>query len=108
MTKVGASCLSFGLFFSSEFDNLNMKMPGLWPVGTEIYKWDVNRRGYAGNRRNTGYGSNYQGSISRNGQRHHYQANRSNRGTQQRQFSQATRDYRYRSPDQQPLHDQYV
>ena len=107
MSKVGAQCLSFGLFFSSEYDNLNMKMTGLWPVGTEIYKWDVNRSNYSGTRRNNGSGRNYQGRFSGNRNRNNSSAN-ARSGAQQGQYSQGTSGYRYRYADQQRLHDQHL
>ena len=107
MSKVGAQCLSFGLFFSSEYDNLNMKMTGLWPVGTEICKWDVNRSNYSGNRRNNGSGRNYQGGFSGHRNLNNSSAN-SRSGAQQGQYSQGTSGYRYRYADQQRLHDQHL
>ena len=107
MSKAGASCLSFGLFFSSEFDNLNMKMPGLWPVGTEIYKWDVNRKSSSGSHRNNGSGRSYQGRFSARRYGHNASAN-ARSGAQQGHYSQGPRGYRYRYPDQQRLHDQHL
>ena len=107
MSKVGAQCLSFGLFFSSEYDNLNMKMTGLWPVGTEIYKWDVSRSNYSGTRRNNGSGRNYQGRFSGHRKRNNSSAN-ARSGAQQGQYSQGTSGYRYRYADQQRLHDQHL
>ena len=99
MRKVGAKCLSIGLFFSSEYDNLNMKMPGLWPVGTEVYKWDINRSSYSGNRRN-----HTRGSVSAHGQSHQSPGNDRQNDAQRRQNTSATSGYRRRYPR---LRDQF-
>ena len=40
MYKHGARYLSFGLFCRSERDDLDLRMRGLWPRGTMIYKWN--------------------------------------------------------------------
>ena len=37
LRRAGITYLSFGLFFSSEFDNIDLRKPGLWPIGTGIY-----------------------------------------------------------------------
>ena len=70
MSREGAQWLSFGLFFNSEHENLNLKMPGLWPMGTEIYKWVENRDGYIGTRHNGNGRNNYRGGFSARGQNH--------------------------------------
>ena len=43
LSKEGAPFLSFGLYCRSERDDLDFKMPNLWPDGTQIYKWRTNR-----------------------------------------------------------------
>ena len=40
MSKSDADYLSFGVFCRSTRDNLDLRMPGLWPRGTRIYKWN--------------------------------------------------------------------
>ncbi len=79
--KEGDSCLSCGIFFSSKYDNLDVEMPGLWPRGTTIYKWDHNRMGHYGNRRNNGPGRNNQGRSSAQGQRHQSTVNQGQNGS---------------------------
>ena len=84
-------------------------MPGLWPKGTSIYRWIPNRGGYSGNRRNNGTDRNYQGRGNAQGQGHRSPAFQGRNITQEQgQYRPAERDYRYRYPDQQRLHDQYV
>ena len=85
ISKENAKCLSFGLFFSSDCDNLNVKMPGLWPGGTAIYKWSPGRV--------VGANRQHEGRVSAQRQRDHRKPLR--------------RDYRYNSRDQQLLHDQH-
>ena len=41
MTKNDAPSISFGLFVRSERDTLDFKMPGLWPRGIRVYKWNT-------------------------------------------------------------------
>lgn len=86
VSKENAKCLSFGLFFSSECDNLNVKMPGLWPKGTAIYKWSPGR--------DVGTNRQSQGRVSARGQRYG-----------RRPFG---RDNSYYSPERQRLRDQYA
>ena len=107
--KEGAKCLSLGVFFSSEYDNLDLKMPGIWPIGTAVYKWDANRNTYAGNRRYNGTGRNQPGSVSVQGYRHR-SAELPSQSSSHSQNNQRpyNRGYNYRYPDQQLLHDQYV
>ena len=84
-------------------------MPGLWPRGTAIYKWDHNRSGYFGNRRISGPDRNNRGSVSAQGQRQQYSVNSGQNGSQSHYQQRHTeREYRYRFPDQQRLHDQYT
>ena len=85
-----------------------MKMPGLWLVGTEIFKWDIKRHSHTGTRRNDGQRRSYQGGVSAQGHRHTSPSNVRQNGAQQRQHTSTTRNYRYRYQDQQRLHDQYV
>ena len=44
MSKPGASYISFGFFCRSEKNDLNLKMRGLWPKYTRIYKWNSKAR----------------------------------------------------------------
>ena len=44
MSKSDADYLSFGVFCRSTRDNLDLRMPGLWPRGTRIYKWNSKAR----------------------------------------------------------------
>ena len=107
--KVGASYLSFGLFLSSESDNLDLKMPGLWPIGTGIYNWNGSRGGYYGYRRSNGAERFYQGSASANGQGHGPSENQiHNRAPRQGQYRPAIGEYRFTRPDQIRLHNQHV
>ena len=100
--KEGALCLSLGVFFSSEFDNLDIKSPSLWPYGTAIYRWDANRR-------SIGNGRNQPGSVSAQGNGHPSSVNpRQNSSQYQNKQRPYNGGYKYRFPDQQRLHDQYV
>ena len=40
LSKTDADYLSFGIFCRSRRDNLDLRMHGLWPRGTRIYKWN--------------------------------------------------------------------
>ena len=42
LSKQGASVLSFAVYCRSERDDLDLKMPGLWPLDTLVYKWRSN------------------------------------------------------------------
>ena len=107
--KEGAICLSLGLFFSSEFNNLDMKMPGIWPKGTAIYKWDANRSTYHGNQHNNRTGRNQQGSVSAQGNGNGSSVTpRQNSSQYQNNQRPNNGGFRYKYPDQQRLHDQYV
>ena len=93
MTKTDAPLISFGVLVKSERDTLNLMVPGLWPIGTRIYKWNSK----AGDRRVVNPTSGTQGRPATGGLR----GNNSN-ATQNR----AARPYRYPCPDQQRLHNQ--
>ena len=49
VSKPGAQILSFGVYFMSERNDLDLKMPGLWPKFARIFKWKANSRGRSGN-----------------------------------------------------------
>ena len=107
--KEGAVCLSIGVFFSSEFDNLDIKSPSLWPFGTAVYKWDANRSTHHGNHRSSGTGRNQTGSVSAQGNGHRSSVNpRQNSSQHQNNQRPYNGGFRYRYPDQQRLHDQHV
>ena len=104
MSKSTASYLSFGVFCRSESKDLNFKMPGLWPNGTRIYKW--NTKGGDTRVNNRVHSSQDQArSRSHNGVRSaHY--NQVYHGNEVRRNDYKD-NYRYRYPDQQRLHDQH-
>ena len=109
MSREGAQCLSFGLFFNSEHENLNMKMPGLWPMGTEIYKWVENREGLFGTRRNGNGRNNSRGGFSARGQYHQTATHVAQNHPQgQGQHRPGAGNFSYKYHDQQRLHAQYV
>ena len=109
VSREGTQWLSFGLFFNSEHENLNLKMPGLWPKGTEIYKWVENRDGHFGTRRNGNGRHNFRGGFSARGQYHQTTTNvPQNRPQGQVQPKPVANNFRYKYRDQQSLHDQYV
>ena len=109
MSREGAQCFSFSLFFNSEHENLNMKMPRLWPMGTEIYKWVENREGHFGTRRNGNGRNNSRGSFSAQGQYHQTTTHVAQNHPQgQGQHRPGAMNFIYKYPDQQRLHDQYV
>ena len=79
LSKQGARFISVGLYCTSEREDLDLKMPGLWPKYTKIYKWKANARNRrSGNRmkhnthqnqqdhRNTSAGSQAQDQGDRN------------------------------------------
>ena len=91
MTKNDAPSISFGLFVRSESDTLNFRMPGLFPKGTGVYKWNT-RAG--------------EGRVPTRPARYH---DRSTRGNNHNgQSNSAVSSYSYPYPDQQRLHDQNV
>ena len=100
MSRSDATYLSFGVFCRSSRNNLDLRMPGLWPRNTRIYKW--NSKGRAGRVSNPSNGRQiYHSSHGR--QRSH---NRSS--YRQNQRNRSANNYRYRYPDQQRLHNQHV
>ena len=100
LSKTDADYLSFGIFCRSRRDNLDLRMHGLWPRGTRIYKWNPKAR--------VGRVDNYAAGNST-----HHPACGSHRSSQnrssyrQRHHYNSENNYRYRYPDQQRLHDQH-
>ena len=107
MSKNNASSLSFGLFCRSDRDDLNFKLPGLWPAGTGVYKWKARamdtRAGYRN--ANTPGPSRAYSSQGRRGLNN-------NQGYNQGTQSRNTRDgnsasgFNFTRPDQVLLHAQ--
>ena len=100
MSRADANYLSFGVFCRSSRNNLDLRMPGLWPRGTRIFKW--NSKGRVGRVSNHSSGAQNYHSTHGSQRRH----NRSSYRQDQRNNS--ARNYRYRYPDQQRLHNQHV
>ena len=100
MSKSDADYLSFGVFCRSTSDNLDLRMPGLWPRGTRIYKWNSKARVGRVNNHMTGNLTHHFARGSRRSSQH---------GSSHRQRPQNNKanNYRYRYPDQQRLHDQH-
>ena len=96
MSKSDADYLSFGVFCRSTRDNLDLRMPGLWPRGTRIYKWNSKARIGRVNNHMTGNLTHHTARGSRRSSQH---------GSTHRNNS--ANNYRYRYPDQQRLHDQH-
>ena len=105
ISKPYASYLSLGVFCRSERSDIDFRLPGLWPRGTMIYKW--NSKG--GETRASNRAGSYQGQTRSHGSRgaggnyhnqgpHFYNGRHSNSAT----------DYKYRTSEQQRLHDQNV
>ena len=86
----GAACLSFGVFCETDRANVDLKMTGLWPTGTVIYKWNpkVRTPSKPGSRPANSYRRNI-ANVNRN----------NNSGTV---------GFKYRYADQNRLHSQYV
>ena len=105
MSKSAAPYLSLGVFCRSQRNDLDFWMPGLWPKNTMIYKWNSKGSDTRGSNQGVSYQghSRYRGSprVSNRSQPQGYQDNDSRR-------SNAANGYRYRTSDQQRLHDQYV
>ena len=95
MSKPDASYISFGFFCKSERDDLDLKMRGLWPKGTRIYKWNSKARDTGASSRVTG--PNIRGSAG---------------GNHGSRFSNAQYNspegYRLPSAEQRRLHNQHV
>ena len=104
MSKSTASYLSFGVFCRSESKDLNFKMPGLWPKGTKIYKWNSK----AGDTRVVNRVHSSQGQARSRGQNgvrgSHYSQGYHGNEVQSNDYKD---NYRYRYPDQQRLNDQH-
>ena len=101
MSKSDAKYFSFGIFCRSRRDNLDLRMPGLWPRGTRIYKWNSKASvGRVGNQTT----SNHSHHPSHGSQRSYPNGSSHRQGHQ----NMSANNYRYRSPDQQRLHDQHV
>ena len=98
MSKSAAPYLSLGVFCRSQRNDLDFRMPGLWPRNTMIYKW--NSKG--GDTRGSNLGVSYQGHSRYRGSprasnRSHLQGYQDNDGRR----SNAANGYRYRTSDQQ-------
>ena len=105
MSKREAPYLSMGVFCRSQRNDLDFRMPGLWPRNTMIYKW--NSKG--GDTRGSNQGVSYQGHSRYRGSprasnRSHLQGYQDNDGRR----NNAANGYIYRTSEQQRLHDQYV
>ena len=99
MSKLSAPYLSLGVFVKSESSDLNFRMPGLWPRNTMIYKW--NSKG--GDARVNNQGVSHQGQSRRRG------SPGARNGNQYQGYQDNTATgYRYRTSEQQRLHDQNV
>ena len=100
MSKSDADYLSFGVFCRSPSDNLDLRMPGLWPRGTRIYKWNSKARVGRVNNHMTGNLTHHSARGSRRSSQH-------GSSHRQRHQNNTANNYRYRYPDQQRLHDQH-
>ena len=105
MSKSAAPYLSLGVFCRSQRNDLDFRMPGLWPRNTMIYKW--NSKG--GDTRGSNLGVSYQGHSRYRGSprasnRSHLQGYQDYDGRR----NNAANGYIYRTSDHQRLHDQYV
>ena len=99
MSKQNANYLSFGVFCRSSRKDLDLRMPGLWPRRTRIFRWNSKARvGRVGNQT----AGNQRRHPSRGPRRNH------NRAHSQGRRNNSADNYRYRYPDQQRLHDQHV
>ena len=95
MSRTGAPYLSFGLFCKSQRGDLNLKMRGLWPKYTKIYKWNSKAGDTGASNRNTS--SNIRQNL------------RENQGPHLISNQQNTSDrYRLPSAEQRRLHSQHV
>ena len=104
MSKYTASYLSFGVFCRSEKKDLDLKMPGLWPKGTRIYKWNskagdtrITNRVHSSQSQERSRGSN-------GGRGSYYRQDYHGNDVQRNDYKD---NYRYRYPDQQRLNNQY-
>ena len=95
MTKTNAPSISFGLFIQSDSDKLDLKMPGLWPIGIRVYKWNTK----------AGVGQVFN-------QTARYQSRPNTHGTRGNNYNgrqnSAVTTYTLPYPDQQQLHNQNV
>ena len=105
VSKPGAPVLSLILDCTSESNSLNLRMPGLWPVGTCIVKCKP-PPAYSNNSSQRGSGQAQGG-----GQNHHDSASRQNSNGRNRSASPHNRSsghsYPYTSRDQLQLNGQW-
>ena len=100
MNRPDATYLSFGVFCRSSRNNLDLRMPGLWPRGTRIFKWNSKGRG--------GRVGNQASGRQNHHSTHGRQRNHNRSSYRQDQRNNSANNYRFRYPDQQRLHDQHV
>ena len=103
MSRTGAPYLSFGLFCKSQRGDLNLKMRGLWPKYTKIYKWNSKAGDTGASNRNTS--SNIRQNLRENQGPHKAMLNLEQRLISNQQNSSDR--YRLPSTKQRRLHSQY-